>query len=192
MTAYLGVNKIDTFRASDLRGVLSPLKELALRNQLTVLIVAHFNKNVKMLDTLNRISDSVALGAIARHVYATLDDVLTRLLVSPSLGNNSVHNTDKHGFRYEGPLVGTILVHLYLTHYQVVGIYRLLNEALCRVSRTPGLRCARHCVLNILKKCRRRPRLSPDKIDVPNARALKHCPANDATITESRLTSKSI
>jgi len=99
VTAYLGINKVDTFRASDLRGVLSPLGDLAKRNRLVVLIVAHFNKNSKMLDALNRISDSVAFGALARHVYCTIDDEDGHLFLPAK--NNLVRPEDLCGFRYE-------------------------------------------------------------------------------------------
>jgi putative DNA primase/helicase len=97
-SAYLGIGKVDTFRQTDTRGVFAPVAELAKRNELTVLLVYHFNKNVRMLDALNRISDSVALGALARHVYCTLEDEDGYLFLPAK--NNLVSRGKRRGFRY--------------------------------------------------------------------------------------------
>jgi hypothetical protein len=74
ITAYLGIGKIDSFRATDVRAVLGPLKEFAAELQLSVLAVMHFNKKVDITNVLLRISDSLAYGAAARHVYGVVDD----------------------------------------------------------------------------------------------------------------------
>ena len=57
-----------------LRAVLGPLVDLA--NELGVAFVGimHFNKKTDVTNTLLRISDSLAFGAAARHVYAVVDD----------------------------------------------------------------------------------------------------------------------
>lgn len=74
ITAYLGIGKVDSFRATDVRAVLSPLKELAAELRLSILGVMHFNKKVDITNVLLRISDSLAYGAAARHVYGVIDD----------------------------------------------------------------------------------------------------------------------
>jgi putative DNA primase/helicase len=74
VTSYLGVGKMDSFRATDVRAVLGPLKELAAELRISILGVMHFNKKVDITNVLLRISDSLAYGAAARHVYGVVDD----------------------------------------------------------------------------------------------------------------------
>src|SRR5262249_4505965 len=74
VTAYLGVRKIDSFRATDVRAVLSTLKDLAEETRVSVLGIMHFNKKTDVTNVLLRISDSLAYGAASRHVYAVIND----------------------------------------------------------------------------------------------------------------------
>jgi DNA polymerase I-like protein with 3'-5' exonuclease and polymerase domains len=74
ISAYLGIGKIDSFRATDVRAVLGPLKELAEALHLLVLGVMHFNKKTDITNVVLRISDSLAFGAAARHVYGIVND----------------------------------------------------------------------------------------------------------------------
>jgi DNA polymerase I-like protein with 3'-5' exonuclease and polymerase domains len=74
VTAYLGVGKVDSFRATDVRAVLSPLKDLAEELRVAVLGIMHFNKKIDVTNVLLRISDSLAYGAASRHVYAIVND----------------------------------------------------------------------------------------------------------------------
>jgi DNA polymerase I-like protein with 3'-5' exonuclease and polymerase domains len=74
ITAYLGIGKVDSFRATDVRAILSPLKELAEELRVSVLGVMHFNKKIDVTNVLLRISDSLAYGAASRHVYAVIND----------------------------------------------------------------------------------------------------------------------
>ena len=74
VTAYLGVGKVDSFRATDVRAVLSPLKDLAEELRVSVLGIMHFNKKIDVTNVLLRISDSLAYGAASRHVYAIVND----------------------------------------------------------------------------------------------------------------------
>jgi hypothetical protein len=74
VTAYLGVGKVDSFRATDVRAILSPLKDLAEELRVSVLGIMHFNKKVDVTNVLLRISDSLAYGAASRHVYAVIND----------------------------------------------------------------------------------------------------------------------
>jgi hypothetical protein len=75
VSAYLGVKQIDSFRTSDVRAVLTPLIVLAARKRVAIIGVMHFNKKVDVTNALLRISDSLAFGAVARHVYGIIDDV---------------------------------------------------------------------------------------------------------------------
>jgi putative DNA primase/helicase len=74
ISAYLGVGKIDSFRTTDVRAVLGPVVALATEMAVAVIGIMHFNKKVDVTNALLRISDSLAFGAIARHVYAVIDD----------------------------------------------------------------------------------------------------------------------
>jgi putative DNA primase/helicase len=74
ISAYLGVGKIDSFRTTDVRAVLSPLVDLATELKTAIIGIMHFNKKLDVTNALLRISDSLAFGATARHVYAIIDD----------------------------------------------------------------------------------------------------------------------
>lgn len=74
ISAYLGFNKMDSFRGTDVRAVLGPVIELANELQIAIIGVMHFNKKVDITNALLRISDSLAFGAAARHVYAVVND----------------------------------------------------------------------------------------------------------------------
>jgi putative DNA primase/helicase len=74
MSAYLGVGKVDGRSATDVRGVLTPLKAMAEELHVAVIGIAHFNKKDDIKSALLRVSDSIAYVAAARHVYAVIDD----------------------------------------------------------------------------------------------------------------------
>jgi hypothetical protein len=74
ITAYLGVKKIDSFRTADVRAVLTRLVKLAEELHITIIAVMHFNKKTDVTNALLRISDSLAFGAVARHVFGIIDD----------------------------------------------------------------------------------------------------------------------
>jgi len=74
VSAYLGVGKVDGRSATDVRGVLTPLKEMAEDLHVAVIGISHFNKKDDIKSALLRVSDSIAYVAAARHVYAVLDD----------------------------------------------------------------------------------------------------------------------
>jgi hypothetical protein len=74
VSAYLGVGKVDSRSATDVRGVLTPLKQLTEELHIAVIGIAHFNKKDDIKSALLRVSDSIAYVAAARHVYAVLDD----------------------------------------------------------------------------------------------------------------------
>ena len=106
LTAYLGVGKIDTFRGSDVRAILAPLKELANEKRVSIISVLHFNKKVDVTNALLRVADSLAFGAVARHCYAVVDDPENdrRLLVKAK--NNLAPDTKALAFG-----VNTVAVH---------------------------------------------------------------------------------
>jgi putative DNA primase/helicase len=74
ISAYLGVGKVDSCRTTDVRAVLAPLVDLALETRVSIIGIMHFNKKVDVTNALLRISDSLAFGATARHVFAAVDD----------------------------------------------------------------------------------------------------------------------
>jgi putative DNA primase/helicase len=67
ISAYLGVGKVDSFRTTDVRAVLTPLVTLAAEMKVAIVGVMHFNKKMDVTNALLRISDSPAFGAVARH-----------------------------------------------------------------------------------------------------------------------------
>jgi putative DNA primase/helicase len=73
-SAYLGVGKVDGRSATDVRGVLTPLKELVEEKHIALIGIAHFNKKDDVKSALLRVSDSIAYVAAARSVYAVLED----------------------------------------------------------------------------------------------------------------------
>jgi putative DNA primase/helicase len=74
VSAYLGVGKVDSRSATDVRGTLTPLKVMAEELDVAVIGIAHFNKKDDIKSALLRVSDSIAYVVAARHVYAVLDD----------------------------------------------------------------------------------------------------------------------
>ncbi len=76
ITAYLEFGTIDSFRTADVRAVLTPLVTLAAEMKVAIIAVMHFNKKMDVTNALLRISDSLAFGAVARHVYGVIDHLL--------------------------------------------------------------------------------------------------------------------
>jgi putative DNA primase/helicase len=74
VSAYLGVGRVDGRSATDVRGVLTPLKDMVEELHIALIGIAHFNKKDDVKSALLRVSDSIAYVAAARHVYAVLDD----------------------------------------------------------------------------------------------------------------------
>jgi putative DNA primase/helicase len=106
MSAYLGVGKMDSYRTTDVRGVLAPLVELAAEKQVLVLGVMHFNKKSDVDNAMLRISDSLAFAATARHCYVVVDDPGNerRLLVKAK--NNLAPDTRALAFGVNAVVVG--------------------------------------------------------------------------------------
>jgi len=74
VSAYLGIGKIDSFRATDVRAILSPLKQFAEDLEGAILGIMHFNKKTDITNLMLRVSDSLAYTAASRHVYGIIDD----------------------------------------------------------------------------------------------------------------------
>jgi putative DNA primase/helicase len=73
-SAYFGIGRMDSFRASDVRAVLGPVVYLADEMNIGIVGVMHFNKKNDVTNVMLRISDSLAFGATARHVYGVIND----------------------------------------------------------------------------------------------------------------------
>ena len=74
VSAYLGIGKVDSFRATDVRAILSPLKQFAEDLEIAVIGVLHFNKKTDVTNVMLRVSDSLAYSAASRHVYGIVND----------------------------------------------------------------------------------------------------------------------
>jgi len=74
ISAYLGIGEIDSFRATDVRAVLGPLKMFAEELRTSILGILHFNKKIDVTNIMLRVSDSLAYTAASRHVYAVIND----------------------------------------------------------------------------------------------------------------------
>jgi RecA-family ATPase len=121
VSAYLGVGKVDGRSATDVRGVLTPLKDMAEELHVAVIGIAHFNKKDDVKSALLRVSDSIAYVAAARHVYAVLDDpedkdsklfVKAKNNLAPDkkalrygLGEKTVGRDDKLGVDIKAPFI---------------------------------------------------------------------------------------
>jgi len=106
MSAYLGT-EVDTFRGPAVRAILSPLTDLSQQNQAAIISIMHFNKKVDVTNALLRVSDSLAFGAHARHVYAVVDDPDNKRKIFFRAKNNLAIAKDKAlGYRFLSKVVG--------------------------------------------------------------------------------------
>jgi hypothetical protein len=88
VSAYLGVKQIDSFRTNDVRSVLGPVVDMAAKLRTSFLAIMHFNKKTDVTNALLRISDSLAYGAAARHVYAVINDAENKRKLFVKAKNN--------------------------------------------------------------------------------------------------------
>jgi hypothetical protein len=88
MSAYFGVGKLDSYRTSDVRGVLTPLQTLAERYHCSIIGVMHFNKNSKTRSAMLRLSDSLAFVAAPRHAFVVIDQPDTEQRLFAKAKNN--------------------------------------------------------------------------------------------------------
>lgn len=97
VTHYIGAG-IDDHKNAALRAVLGPLKDLAYRRKVAILIVTHLNKG-SGTKALNRVTGSLAYTAVARASWLVVkdpEDPKRRLMLS--IGNNLVE--DPAGLAY--------------------------------------------------------------------------------------------
>jgi hypothetical protein len=107
ITAYLGVKQIDSFRTTDVRAVLSPVTDLANELMVSIVGIMHFNKKTDVTNVVLRISDSLAFGATARHVYAVIDDPENkRKLLVKGKNNLAPHDTKTLAYGFGAREVG--------------------------------------------------------------------------------------
>jgi putative DNA primase/helicase len=108
ITAYLGVNEVDSYRDTDVRAVLGPLKELAEETRIAVITVMHFNKKMDITNALLRISNSLAFVGLPRHVYAVVDDAENerKLFVRAKNNDAAVSDNQTLAFHFEVNEVG--------------------------------------------------------------------------------------
>ena len=110
VTAYLGTGKdgVDSFRDTDVRAVLGPLVNLAGEYRIAIIAIMHFNKKIDVTNALLRISNSLAFGGVARHVFAiTKDETNARRLMARAKNNiASEANNKTLAFHFEVRQVG--------------------------------------------------------------------------------------
>ena len=68
---------VDSHRDTAVRQVLAPLGQLAARHEVTVLVIAHLNKN-ESGSAIHRTNGSIAFVAAARHVWLIHEDAEDR------------------------------------------------------------------------------------------------------------------
>jgi putative DNA primase/helicase len=93
-SAYLGHGKIDSFRTTDVRSVLAPVVDFAMELKVAVVGILHFNKKTDVTNALLRISDSLAFGATARHVYGVVNDAENKRKLFVRAKNNLAKAAD--------------------------------------------------------------------------------------------------
>jgi RecA-family ATPase len=110
VTAYLGkAGTIDSYRDSDVRAVLTPLVYLARELHIAVIVVMHFNKKIDVTNALLRISNSLAFGGVARHVFSITDDEENGRKLMARAKNNIAAKTDNQtlAFHFDTREVGS-------------------------------------------------------------------------------------
>jgi putative DNA primase/helicase len=100
VSAYLGVGKVDTYRDSDVRAVLSPLKEMAQEMRAAIITVMHFNKKTDITNALLRVSNSLAFVGLPRHVYSVVADVENMRKLFVRAKNNDAAEADNQTMAY--------------------------------------------------------------------------------------------
>jgi DNA polymerase family A/AAA domain len=108
VSAYLGIGKVDSYRDTDVRAVLGPLKELAEELRAAVITVMHFNKKVDITDALLRVSNSLAFVGLPRHVYGVIVDAENHRKLFVRAKNNDAAEADNQtlAFHFDVRQVG--------------------------------------------------------------------------------------
>ncbi len=108
LSAYMGDSrKVDTHRASDVRGILAPLVELACARRVAVLGIFHLNKR-EGSSAMDRINGSGAFVAAARAVWLVAKDKGDkRHRVFVQVKNNLAIDQDGLKFEIQGTEINT-------------------------------------------------------------------------------------
>jgi putative DNA primase/helicase len=107
LSAYFGVGKMDAYRTTDVRGVMTPLAALAQKENLTVVGVLHFNKNVNVTNAMLRFSDSLAFVAAARHAFVVTKDPAEERRLFLKAKNNLAADSKGLAYSFQAPVVAT-------------------------------------------------------------------------------------
>ena len=108
ITSYLGIDEVDSYRDTDVRAVLGPLKELAEEMRIAIIAIMHFNKKTDVTNALLRISNSLAFVGLPRHVYAVISDAENerKLLVRAKNNDAAASDNQTLAFHFEVKEVG--------------------------------------------------------------------------------------
>jgi hypothetical protein len=107
ISAYLGVGEVDSFRDTDVRAVLAPLKQLAEETTAAIVAVMHFNKKVDVLNMMLRICNSIAFAAASRHAFGVVDDPDNNRKLFVRGKNNLARKDDRAlAFRFDAREIG--------------------------------------------------------------------------------------
>src|SRR5215831_2161863 len=102
----MGVGKIDSYRTTDVRAVLSPLKDIAAEKRIAIIGIMHFNKKADVSDAMLRIADSLAYVAAARHCYVVVDDAENKRRLFVKAKNNLAPDMAALSYTIETMTVG--------------------------------------------------------------------------------------
>jgi hypothetical protein len=100
ISAYLGIGQVDSYRDSDVRAVLGPLKDLAEELRTSIITVMHFNKKADITNALLRVSNSLAFVGLPRHVYSVVADVENMRKLFVRAKNNDAAEADNQTMAY--------------------------------------------------------------------------------------------
>ena len=108
ISAYLGIGQVDSYRDTDVRAVLGPLKELAEEIKTAVITVMHFNKKVDITNALLRVSNSMAFVGLPRHAYGVIADAENARKLFVRAKNNDAAESDNQtlAFHFDVKEVG--------------------------------------------------------------------------------------
>ena len=108
ISAYLGIGQVDSYRDTDVRAVLGPLKELAEEIRVAVITVMHFNKKVDITNALLRVSNSMAFVGLPRHAYGVIADAENARKLFVRAKNNDAAESDNQtlAFHFDVRQVG--------------------------------------------------------------------------------------
>jgi DNA polymerase bacteriophage-type len=100
ISAYLGIGKVDSYRDTDVRSALGPLKDLAEEMRTAIITVMHFNKKVDITNALLRVSNSMAFVGLPRHAYGVIADAENGRKLFVRAKNNDAAEADNQTLAY--------------------------------------------------------------------------------------------